>query len=192
MTSSILNSGSDNPFLSRRDCLNGFHTKSISSLVYPSEIKLHDYRENIRIYEYNKNTRMHSSRMRTIPCPGRLSCHVSHVPPLPHTHPCHTCPSAMHTPCHVCLPATHPLSCMPPLPCMPPTHAHTPSMHAPLPHVPPLIRHVPLCHTHPPHHACPPSPHMSPPRAKFLTDACENITFLQLLLRTVINTSLFK
>ena len=54
-------------------------------------------------------TRMHSSRMRTVHCSGRLSCH-SCSPPHPH----HACPS-----CH-----THPLSCMPP-PTHAPSHAYT-------------------------------------------------------------------
>ena len=70
-------------------------------------------------------TRMHSSRMRTVRCSGRLSCHT-------------------------CTPS----------PCMPP-----------------YTTHAPLCH------ACPPLPHTHP--MDRMTDACENITFPQLLLRTV-------
>ena len=38
--------------------------------------------------------------------------------------------------------------------------------------------HAPLCHAHPFHHAC--------SNVDRMTDACENITFPQLLLRTVI------
>ena len=82
-----------------------------------------------------KKARMHSSRICTVCCSGRLSCH--------------TCPPpATHAPCH-----THPLHV--PLPCMPPCHAHPcytccpPSQHT----------HIPPCHTCPLlHHACPPSP----------------------------------
>ena len=66
---------------------------------------------------------MHSSRMRTVRCSGRLSCHA-------HPHACH------------------------------PTHM-------------------------PSHHACPPLPRMPLLWTEFLTHACENITFPQLLLRTV-------
>ena len=106
---------------------------------------------------------MHSCRMRTVRCSGHLSCHTRT--------PCHACthhaqPSAMHAPCHTHPAATHtPLSCMPPathtsLPCMPPCHTH------PLPCLPPT-----------PHTPC-----------GFLTHACENITFPQLLLWTVIMT----
>ena len=97
---------------------------------------------------------MHSSRMRTVRCSGRLSCHAC---PLPATH----APTAMHVS----------------LPCMTPPHT-PPATYAPLPCIPP-------CHT------CPPPPHMpplpcSPPWTEFLTHACENITFPQLLLWTVI------
>ena len=49
--------------------------------------------------------------------------------------------------------------------------------------------------THAPHHTCPlpcPSPtmHAATLWTEFLTHACENITFPQLLLRTVINTTI--
>ena len=129
----------------------------------------------------------------------------------PATHaPCHAHPPTIHTP-HLACPLPHmppyhtfPLPCMPPamdnpLPCMPPPcHAHT----LPLPHIPPAM-HAP-CHGHPsamhmplpcmpPCHACPFSlPHMpplpctSPPPMDRMTDSYENITFPQLLLRTVI------
>ena len=77
--------------------------------------------------------RMRSSRMRTVPCSGCLSCHACPPPPH-HTHPCHTCPPpvmhapfAMHTSLyHKCPPfATH----APPLCCAHPLFA----MHAPPP-----------------------------------------------------------
>ena len=98
-------------------------------------------------------TRMHSSRMRTVHCSGRLSCH--------------TCPPATHTPCHACIPpATH---------ASPYTHAPL-AMRAPCYTCPPPC--MPPCHAHP-CHAC-------PPLVDRMTDACENITFLQLLLRTVV------
>ena len=85
-------------------------------------------------------TRMHSSRMCTVRCSGRLSCHAC---PPPATHaPCHTHPSpstpfTMHAPftthapftmhasplCHACSNLSHML----PSPCMPPTFAtHVP------------------------------------------------------------------
>ena len=148
---------------------------------------------------------MHSSRMCTIlcSCSGCLSCHTCptmhtpcHTQP-PATHaPCHTCPlpctpPAMHTPLpqtplmhsphHTCSPATHALlQCMPshhtcPLPCMSPCHAHPPNHTCPLlPCMPlPLTMHALLCHTH-------------LPLVDKMTDACENTTFLKLLLRMVI------
>ena len=87
---------------------------------------------------------MHSSRVRTVRCSGRLSCHTC-------TRPCHVCPT-----CH-----THSLPCMPPA-------------------------------THSPYYACPPTPYTphlprTPPPlwTEWLTDICKNITFPQLLLRTV-------
>ena len=51
---------------------------------------------------------MHSSRMRTIRCSGRLSCHTHPLPCMP---PCHA-----HLPCHAC----------PSLLCTPPCHAYPP------------------------------------------------------------------
>ena len=116
--------------------------------------------------------------MRTVRCSGRLSCHacspamypppptppcIHTFPPtmdtpLPCTCPCHAFPHAMHTP----PPATHspchghPSAMHMPLPCMP----------LPLPHMPPFAMHI-------------------PPMDR-MTDAYENITFPQLLLRTVI------
>ena len=77
---------------------------------------------------------MHSCRMHTVRCSGRLSCHA-HPLPLQHT------PPVMHAP----------LPCMP-LPCTAPYHPWPPAMHmlpaihAPLPHMPPA--------THSPCHAC--------------------------------------
>ena len=121
---------------------------------------------------------MHSSRMHTVRCSGRLSCHA-HSLPLQHT------PPVMHAP----------LPCMP-LPCTAPYHPWPPAMHklpaihAPLPHMPPathpLATHPPA--THSPCHACP-SPHhachvcMPPLWTEFLTHASENITFPPLLCR---------
>ena len=109
---------------------------------------------------------MHSSRMRTVRCSGRLSCHA--YPPPPATHaPCHICPLPYMPP------DTHthtPLPCMPPLPCMSSCHTrplatHAPPMHIPchaylpLPHMPPTM-HTPLPHMSslplmPPSHARP-------------------------------------
>ena len=58
---------------------------------------------------------MHSGRMRTIRCIGRLSCHAC---PLPHMPPCHAWPRyahpfAMHAPLLPCMPpfVTHALPC---------------------------------------------------------------------------------
>ena len=70
---------------------------------------------------------MHSSRMCTVCCGGRLSCHARS--------PSHACP----------LPTTHAL-----LPCMPPLPFAMPlpfTMHAPLPHMPPPPCTPPLLHT---------------------------------------------
>ena len=80
-------------------------------------------------------TRMHSSRMRTVHCSGRLSCHAC-PPPMPHMSP------AMHAPLpctpyfHACPPPHMPPPCMSltmhaphhtPIPCTPPTtHALPP------------------------------------------------------------------
>ena len=81
-------------------------------------------------------TRMHSSRMSTDRCSGRLSCHAL---PLPAMHaPYHACPLVMHA-------ATCPPACMPPQP----------------------------------------PPRMALLWTEFLTHTCENITFPQLLLRTL-------
>ena len=67
-------------------------------------------------------TRRHSSRMRTVHCSGRLSCH---------TPPCHAHPPAMHTSTMHSPPATHAPPCHAcPLPHMPPHHVHPPAMHA--------------------------------------------------------------
>ena len=103
---------------------------------------------------------MHSSRMRTVRCSGRLFCHAC---PLPCT------PPVMHTP----PPCTS-------LPHIPPQPHTPPAMHAPLqcpslPHTPPAI-HAPTMYT--------------PLWTEFLTHACENITFPQLLLWTVITLKL--
>ena len=63
--------------------------------------------------------RMHSSRMRTTHCSGRISCPI---PPFPLRHAC------------------PPLPRMHPRPRMPPGHAHPPAMHAPQPCMPPVNR----------------------------------------------------
>ena len=130
---------------------------------------------------------MHSSRMHTVRCSGRISYHTPHTCPLPCT------PPVMHTPCHACPHMHAPHHAFPPLhtplPCMPPaTHApnHTCPHHAhPLPHMPPTM-HAPHA-MHAPCQACP-LPCMPPCHAGtvFLTHASENITFPQLRLRTVI------
>ena len=102
--------------------------------------------------------------MRTVRCSGRVSCHAC-LPAPPLCMPfCHACPFHTH-----------------PLPCMPPCHTHPscqcmpPAMYAPChacppPHMPPTTHTTPS-------HTCPPPDRM--------TDACDNITFPQLLLRTV-------
>ena len=97
----------------------------------------------------------------TLPCIPPATHILLPCMPLPHTPP-------PHTPlCHACPSATYAL-----LPCMPPS----PAMHAP------------LCHACP-HHACPcnahPPPRMlptthAPLAVNRITDACENITLLQL------------
>ena len=102
--------------------------------------------------------------MRTVRCSGHLSCHAWHLPCTP-------------------LAQMHPLSCMPPA-LHPLHHAHPfcyaqiPAMHSlftvhtpPSPNMLPFAMHAPL------HHA-------GTPVVDRMTDACENITFPQLLLRT--------
>ena len=99
-----------------------------------------------------------------------LAMHAPAMPAPCHAHPsCHTCPLPCMPPYHACPHQAQPLPCMPPamhalghacpLTCMPPTTHAPASMHAPATPLPPL-------------------PHGQ-------TDACENITFPQLLLRTV-------
>ena len=132
--------------------------------------------------------------MHTVHCSGHLSCHAcpsNHACPLPcMPHTMHT-PFAMHTPGHTCslphMPPCHaPLPCMsypplctllpcPRLPCMPhPCYAPLLSCMSPLPCMPPAM--------HAPCHAC---PLPCTPSVDRMTDACENMTFPQLLLRTV-------
>ena len=124
---------------------------------------------------------MHSSRMHTARCSGRLSCH--------------TCPPTMHASNHACS-STHasyhaqpPLPCIPPTPpCMPPPHMSPttnapyhacplsctpPTMHAPLPCMHPTM-HGP-CHTHTPSHPQRPSP--ATHTFRLCTPSCEKITF---------------
>ena len=74
-----------------------------------------------------------------------------------------------------------------PVGCVPSAAVAILSCHArpsPLPcmYLPPC---TPLCHTCPPRYTCPPTMH-TPMWTEFLTHACENITFLQLLLQAVI------
>ena len=110
---------------------------------------------------------MHSSRMRTIRCSTVVS-------PATHT-PCHACPSSpripspftMQAPLHHTCPLCHtcpPLPCIPPSPCIPPLPHRPPSPHPHFAMHPPFTTH----------------------RMDRMTDACENITFPELLLRTVI------
>ena len=80
---------------------------------------------------------MHSSRMRTVHCIGRLSCHACPLPrmsPLP----CTAFPLP-HTPCHAC-----------PLPCTHPHYAFSLPLTPPATQAPPLPPHMPL--------PCTPSP----------------------------------
>ena len=119
-----------------------------------------------------------------------LPCITHPLPCMPHPLPCMS-PLPTHAPsCHTC-----------PLPCMPPCHAH-PTMH--MPHHAYLSPCMPFhqtcpCHAcsppamhastpamHAPYHACPPAMHTPPAPVDRMTDACENIAFLQLLMRRVI------
>ena len=118
---------------------------------------------------------MHFSRMCTICCSGHLSCHA--CPLLPCMPPCHACPlphmpPAMHTSLPCMLPTMHAPHHAWPLPCdTPTTHAlpcMLPAMNTPLPHMPPH-------HVCSPCHTCLPVTHVNR-----ITDACENITLLQL------------
>ena len=78
----------------------------------------------------------------------------------------------------------------------PPPTAHTPAMHTPPGHTCPPAMHAATTHplpcmppaTHDPCHTWPPC-HAPPLTVDRMTDACENITFPQLLLRTVIKKS---
>ena len=134
----------------------------------------------IAVWFYS-GTGMHSSRMRTIRSSGRLSYNVHPPPCMP---PAMYAPPPMHAPCYAC-------PCHACCPCMPLT-MHAPTMHAPHPamHAPPT-RHAPAVQVYPP--LCMPAPPTmhapvmhAPLRTECLTDGCENITFPQLLLRTVI------
>ena len=129
--------------------------------------------------------------MKTIKIPHRQECiPVGCVPSAavavsPATPPHHVCPL--------------PLPCMPLLPCTTPPRHTSPDTHALLPCTPPAM-HTPTTHAlhhawipamHASCHACPlphtPSHHTCLPPVDRMTDACENITFPQLLLRTVIS-----
>ena len=132
------------------DYISGFQTL-LSILFLVANLKLSWH---YCIMQFVKNsidivTRMHSSRMCTIHCSGRLSCHTCPLPtththchahPLPHMPACHTsclpctCPPSHMPPCHTCLPATHV-----------PYHTCSPAMHAPPPH----CVCPPTCHSHP-------------------------------------------
>ena len=73
-------------------------------------------------------TRMHSSRMCTVCCSGRLPCHTCSPPtmhnPLPHTPPCQAHPRHAHTPpSQVCPPGMHAPTFGGPLPTV---YRHTP------------------------------------------------------------------
>ena len=87
---------------------------------------------------------------------------------------CHACHTATHTLCYA-----FPLPCMPP-PCISPFATHAPLHHVCRPfatHAAPLP-HMTLCHTHTIRH--------TPPLwTEGMIHACENITFLQLLLWAV-------
>ena len=145
---------------------------------------------NIHVTSRDK-TRIHSSRMRTVRCSGNLSCHACMLP-------CHACPlhPATQAPCHAhphhACPLPHMLPAMQATPC----HIYPPAMHTRLP-CHPLAHHschmyMPSAATHASCHACLP-PHTypaihAPCHARPTcgqTDTCENITFPQLLLRTV-------
>ena len=76
---------------------------------------------------------MHSSRVGTVRCSGRLSCHARLTP----------LPSPMHA--TNALPAMHDPAMHIPMACMPPTMHPLPHTHAPLPCIPPSP------HTCPPH-----------------------------------------
>ena len=100
-------------------------------------------------------TRMHSSRMRTVHCSGRISCHAR-----PHARPLPCMPPAMHAPCHAPLPCPPP-AMHTPLPCMPLPHMSPYHACPPLPHMTPCHAHPPPCM--PPYHACPTSLPCMPP-----------------------------
>ena len=115
---------------------------------------------------------MYSSRMCTVRCSGRLSCHA-HTPathaPLPCMSPCHAC-----IPCHTC-PSFH--------------HA------CPLCHVYPFAMHTLFAMQAPFTTHASPSPRQPPftmHAPSLWTDACENITFPQLLLRMEIWISVIR
>ena len=84
--------------------------KFLSKLEAKAPLK--DFKHVTRNYILSIKTRMHSSRMRTARCSGRLSCHACprHTCPLPHMPPppLPRMPSATHTPLwtefltHVC------------------------------------------------------------------------------------------
>ena len=105
---------------------------------------------------------------------GRIPSAAVAISPAMHT-PSHKHPPAMHAP--LPSPAMHaPCNACHPLPCMPSLamHAPLPCMPSPAMHVAPAMYAIP-CHT-------------SPLWTEFLTHACENITFRQLLLQTVKNS----
>ena len=96
-------------------------------------------------------------------------------PPAMHApDPCHACPWSLPcTPCHAFRPCVHPLPHMPPPPPHMPPAIHTPMpgmfpMHGPLPYMPPTCYTCPLFLW-----------------TEGMIHQCKNITFPQLLLRTV-------
>ena len=111
--------------------------KLVVTDVPPGSVLIYQERTHTRrAVNTNCKKRMHSSRMRTVRCSGRLTCYARPLPRmLPTMHapqcmppPCmppvmHTNPPTpiMHAPHHTCPPATHaPLPCTPPLPWTPP------------------------------------------------------------------------
>ena len=95
-----------------------FHRPNLPQFVCVNEFEERKYK-----------TKMHSSRMRTVHCSGRVSCHA--------------CPPVMHAPYH----SACPLPDMPPSlsPCTSPFATHTPlTMHGPH-----FTMHSPLRHTCP-------------------------------------------
>ena len=137
-----------------------FKIKNISKILLgPPRLK------RFCIY-YSQENGKHSNKQECIPVGCVPSAAVA-VSPATHASTGHTCHPLPHMP-----PTTHaPYHTCPP-PHMPPCHACT------LCHTTPFTMHGPLCH------AGPPFATHAPPMDR-MTDTCENITFPQLLLQTV-------